>query len=133
MSVDAISKQKDAERKGCFASVEAQFLPKCDQEVNQIYQDNLTSCNTGVAVGSTASVAGLAGLGVLALVTAPVSIPLMLVGAATFSTVAVGEAYVAANNQFQCKDQAEWTKKDNLQICQNKVADAQKVACRVYL
>lgn len=77
--------------------------------------------------------AGTVGVAVFAFVTAPVSVPLIIIGAATFSTVAVGGAYVAADNQYQCKDQAEWTKADNLQICKNKIRDAQNVACKSYL
>lgn len=121
--------QMEINRQNCRTQIKTAVGDDCKNKRTAILRDSLSSCNTGIAVGSVAAAAGTAGLAALVFFTAPVSLPVLVIGVTAFSSLSLGGTYVAIDSANQCKDTANWNDVDNEEICENTVQKAQSLAC----
>lgn len=121
--------QQSIRREACKSAAKSGLEKICANEVDKIQQDGITSCNTGIAVGGAVAAAGGIGLTILGFITAPVSVPMVVIGVVVFSSMAIGGGYVATVAGTQCKDEVQWNHDSNNRVCAEKVEEGVNRSC----
>lgn len=123
---------KAAAKKQCEATVKKKFFDECAYQAEIIQSNDHKACSTQIAVGATSAAVGgvVAGAvaGVVIVASAPVSVPIIVLGSVGLVGLG-GGTYAASVGANECKDDANLLFKENVRTCETLTPKAVAKAC----